>query len=215
MFTSSIKSEIRNFQVVVVQRRQRNVQTKNVIHVQSCCFANLNLLLFCRCCWRRHRRCLSSVQMDARLLANNSQHCWMLHVASACTYLFIYQLFWTQACPEGMWTSGTQVPCEVPSLPNPTTRKGWPHHRGLRPLLFSNSDVGSFTSHKNKSVKVLWDGTYGFSSLSEKTTKSNHLKMSLKRQHFLLSYLKTLSVGPVGVWTRDLPLGRPALSQLS
>ena len=61
-----------------------------------------------------------------------------------------------------MCTNGTQVPCEVPSLPNPTTRKGWPHHRGLRPLLFSNSDVGSFTSHKNKSVEVLWDGTYGF-----------------------------------------------------
>ena len=73
-------------------------------------------------------------------------------------YLFIYQLFWTQACPEGMCTNGTQVPCEVPSLPNPTTRKGWPHHRGLRPLLFSNSDVGSFTSHKNKSMRVLSDG---------------------------------------------------------
>ena len=102
-----------------------------------------------------------------------------------------------------MCTNGTQVPCEVPSLPNPTTRKGWPHHRGLRPLLFSNSDVGSFTSHKNKSVKVLWDGTHGFSSLSEKTRKSNHLQMSLQRQHFLLSYLKTLSVGPAGIWTRD------------
>ena len=128
---------------------------------------------------------------------------------------FIYQLFWAQACPEGMCTNGTQVPCEVPSLPNPTTRKGWPHHRGLRPLLFSNSDVGSFTSHKNKLVKVLWDGTYGFSSLSEKTRKSNHLQMSSQRQHFLLSYLKTLSVGPASVWTRDLPLGRPTLSQLS
>ena len=68
--------------------------------------------------------------------------------------------------------------------------EGWPHHRGLRPLLFSNSGVGSFTSHKNKSVKVLWDGTYGFSSLSEKTRKSNHLQMSLQRQHFLLSYFK-------------------------
>ena len=100
-----------------------------------------------------------------------------------------------------MSTNGTRVPCEVPSLPNPTTRKGWPHHRGLRPLLFSNSDVGSFTSHKNKSVKVLWDGTYGFSSSSEKTRKSNHLQMLLQRQHFLLSYLKTLSVGPAGVWT--------------
>ena len=39
--------------------------------------------------------------------------------------------------------------------------------------------------------------------------------MLLQRQHFLLSYLKTLSVGPAGVWTRDLPLSRPALSQLS
>ena len=130
-------------------------------------------------------------------------------------YLFIYQLFWRHACPEGMCTNGTRVPCGVPSLPNPTTRKGWPHHRSLQPLLFSNSDLGSFTSHKNKSVKVLWDRSYGFSSLSEKTKKSNHLQMSLQRQHFLLSYLKTLSVGPAGVWTRDLPLGRPALSQLS
>ena len=34
-------------------------------------------------------------------------------------------------------------------------RKGWPHHRGLRPLLFSKSSLGSFTSHKNRSVKVL------------------------------------------------------------
>ena len=28
--------------------------------------------------------------------------------------------------------------------------EGWPHHRGLRPLLFSKSGVGSFTSHKNQ-----------------------------------------------------------------
>ena len=103
----------------------------------------------------------------------------------------------------------------MPSLPNPTTRKGWPHHRGLRPLLFLNSSVGSFTSHKNRSVKVLWDGTYGFSSLSEKTRKSNHLQMSLQRQHFLLSYLKTLSVCQAGVWTRYLPLSRPVLFHLS
>ena len=89
------------------------------------------------------------------------------------------------------------------------------HHRGPQALLFLKSDVGSFTSHKNKSVKVLWDGTNGFSSLSEKTRKSNHLQMTLQKQHFLLSYLKTLSVGPAEVWTRDLPLGRPTLSQLS
>ena len=26
--------------------------------------------------------------------------------------------------------------------------EGWPHRRGVRSLLFSNSGVGSFTSHK-------------------------------------------------------------------
>ena len=41
VFTSSTKRENRKFHVVVVQRRQRNVQ-KSVLHVQSCCFANLN-----------------------------------------------------------------------------------------------------------------------------------------------------------------------------
>ena len=45
VFWSSIKREIRNFHVVVVQRRQRNAQT-SVMHVQSCCFANLDLRFF-------------------------------------------------------------------------------------------------------------------------------------------------------------------------
>ena len=103
----------------------------------------------------------------------------------------------------------------MPSLPKPTTRKGWPHHRGLYVQLFSNSGVGSFTSLKNRWMKVLWDGTYRFSSLSEKIRKSNRLQISLQGRHFLSSYLKTPSVGPIGVWTRDLPLSRPALSQLS
>ena len=62
---------------------------------------------------------------------------------------------------------------------------------------------------------MLWDGTYGFLSLSEKTRKSDSLQMSLQRQHFVLSYLKTLSVGLAGIQTCDLPLIRPALSQLS
>ena len=33
---------------------------------------------------------------------------------------------------------------------NDVVSEGWPQHRGLRPLLFSNSGVGSFTSHKNQ-----------------------------------------------------------------
>ena len=46
VFTLSTKSEIRQFHVVVVQRRQRNVP-KSVMCMQSCCFANLSLLFFC------------------------------------------------------------------------------------------------------------------------------------------------------------------------
>ena len=41
----------------VRQWRPSNVQ-KSVMHVQSCCFANLNLLLFWRSRWRRRHRCL-------------------------------------------------------------------------------------------------------------------------------------------------------------
>ena len=43
-FTSSIKRQLRKFHVVVVQRRQRNIQ-KSVMHVQSCRFANELLFL--------------------------------------------------------------------------------------------------------------------------------------------------------------------------
>ena len=48
--------EIRKFHVAVVQQKLRNVQ-KSVMQVQSCSFANLNLLLFC--CSRR--RCKNSL----------------------------------------------------------------------------------------------------------------------------------------------------------
>ena len=41
--------------------------------------------------------------------------------------------------------------------------------------------------------------------------EAKRLQMSLQRQHFLLSYLKTLIIGPAGVRTRGLPLSRPAV----
>ena len=48
VLTYSIKraSEIRNFNVAGVQQRLRNLQ-ESVMHVKSCSFAYLNLLLFC------------------------------------------------------------------------------------------------------------------------------------------------------------------------
>ena len=61
--TSWTKREINHFLAVVVQRRQRNVQA-SVMHVQSCCFANVNLLLSCRSRCRPRRRCLSSLTAE-------------------------------------------------------------------------------------------------------------------------------------------------------
>ena len=56
-------------------------------------------------------------------------------------YLFIFifclvlRAFLDTGLPRGnRHEQDSQVPCKVPSLPNPTTRKGWPHPRGLRPL---------------------------------------------------------------------------------
>ena len=77
MFPSSTNREIRHFHVVVVQWLQGNVQ-KSVMHVHwSCCFANLNLLFFCRYRWRRRRLCLSSL-------------CFLSNTRSFCF------VFWTQ-----------------------------------------------------------------------------------------------------------------------
>ena len=77
VFKSSTKREIRQVYVVVEQRRQGNVQ-KSVMHVQSCCFVNLNLLLFCRSHGRRRRCCLSS------LLIVGMQGCYFHYT---CTFL--------------------------------------------------------------------------------------------------------------------------------
>ena len=45
MFTSAVKREIRKVHVVIVQWRQSDVQ-KSVMHLQSCSFVSLILLLF-------------------------------------------------------------------------------------------------------------------------------------------------------------------------
>ena len=64
--------ETRHFRVVVVQWRQTKVQ-KSEMHLQSSCFSNLNLLLFCRSRWRRHRsigRC--SIEKETNALSGFS-----------------------------------------------------------------------------------------------------------------------------------------------
>ena len=88
--------------------------------------------------------------------------------------------------------------------------------RALRALIFTKSvwvlqRPTDFILH----VQGLVRRAYGLPSLYEKTRKSIRLQVLLQRQHFLLSNLKTVSVGPAGVWTDGLPLSRPAFIPLS
>ena len=79
VFLSLTKREIRHFHAVVVQLQQRNVQ-KSMMHVQSCCFTTINLLLFCHSSCRYC--CLSSLFCTHLLLrrshvdfSNNQSKC--------------------------------------------------------------------------------------------------------------------------------------------
>ena len=88
VFTCSAKRarEIRKFHVAVVQRWPKNVQ-KSVMHVQSCCFTNINLLLFCRSRCRRRRCCLNSLLL------------WFKNFATMVTWRLTSPLYWSFPIP--------------------------------------------------------------------------------------------------------------------
>ena len=56
---------------------------KGVMHVQSCCFACLNLLLYCRSRCRRRRRCVNSLVIrTVRRMAHARALKWLFFAAS-------------------------------------------------------------------------------------------------------------------------------------
>ena len=72
------------------------------------------------------------------------------------------------------------------------------HNTGITTLLFART-VWVLLS---PSVEGSRDWTYGLTSLSKMTRRSNHFQILEQRQHLLLNYFKTLSVGPAGNRTR-------------
>ena len=96
--------------------------------------------------------------------------------------------------------------------------EGWPQHLGSEsPTLFEQWCGFFYVPQEPDKCKYCETGPTVFlpypRRLESLTIK--FVDMSLQTQHFLLSYLMTLSVGPAGIRTCDLPLRRLAVSQLS
>ena len=72
----------------------KNVQ-KSVMHVQSCCFTNINLSLFCPSRCRRHRCCLSSLLLSSQKWATmvTCRH-------SSPLYCKLFQVRFTDFCAQ-------------------------------------------------------------------------------------------------------------------
>ena len=83
--------------------------------------------------------------------------------------------------------------CEAP------TRETRPHHYTGNSVPYSLRQVHGFFNVPFwlYNTEDAGEGAYNLSSLSGKTRTSYYLEMSLQRKHVLLSYFKTLGVGPV------------------
>ena len=129
------------------------------------------------------------------------------------SYLYTY-IYWIRHGDSTRWADETGLTSQFfsPLHYSPSPWKAVPHHRGLRPLLFTNSSVSSFKSHKNQTrERAVRRGLRSYPTRLECLT---FVDVTTKAAH-TLSYFKALGVGLAGDWTRDLPLGRPALIQLN
>ena len=75
--------------------------------------------------------------------------------------------------------------------------------------------VGSLTSHSINIGKDCETGPTVFRPYPRRLESLTICRCHYKGSTFFSVIVKTLSVGPAGAWTRDLPLNRPVLSQLS
>ena len=91
----------------------------------------------------------------------------------------------------------------TPSRPHLTGRKTRPQHRELPASLFANSSLTSLTSRSFLRTKILRRKLHLRIILTSTDLKVKHLLMKFQRQHFLLSYLETLSVVSVRIWTHS------------
>ena len=128
-------------------------------------------------------------------------------------FLF-YQLFWTQTCPGGMGTNGTHrshARCHPYPIPQPmkvghTTGVYVPHSfRAVVWVLLRPTWTDQW--------KCCETGPTVFRPYPRRLESLTICRCHYKGSTFFELFLKTLSVGPAGIWTGDLPLSRPSLSR--
>ena len=90
-----------------------------------------------------------------------------------------------------------------------------PQHRELRPLLFSNSVWVLERPTELNVNKVCETGPPVYRPYPRRLKSLIIWRSHYKNSTLSSVIFKTLSVGPARIRTRDLPLSRPALSQLS
>ena len=141
------------------------------------------------------------VVVDSELsVGTDKTVCYILvSTLSGCPYsgVPLYMIFRTTSVSSLFWVAVIQI-CyvHVQWLATVTQHgdRGW--NRTYVPI-----DINPSIKKKNQSSGRAVGLDLQFLFLSEKTRMSNHLWMSQQRQHVLVSYFKTLSVGPAWVWT--------------
>ena len=132
-------------------------------------------------------------------------------------YLFIYLFIFKIASTKwwGIWQNRKrlQFKCDLTDNPScPGWEVGHTCHRGLRHRLFSNSGVGSFTvpQEPGNKWKCCETGPTVFRPYPRRLESLTVCRCST----FCSVILRLWVVAQLG-WTRNLPLSRPALSQMS
>ena len=157
----------------------------------------------------------NTVNNDWKIDWCNSQSAYLLHV---CRYLFIFTSFCGHR-PTQRECAQTGLTFHVRFFPYPLPVKVG-HTTGALPgsripTLFEQWCGFLKTATRTNQWKCCEMWPMVFCPYLRIESLTIILQMSLQKQQFLLSYLKTLSVSPAGVWIHYLPLGTLALSQLS
>ena len=123
-------------------------------------------------------------------------------------YLFIYQLLWTQACPEGMCTNGTQSHTRCHPYPIPQSVKVGHTTEVYDPYSFRIVMRVLLRPTRTNQWKCFEMEPTIFRPYPRRLESLTICRCHYKGSTFFSVFIKTLSVGLARVWSHDLPTDR-------